>query len=309
MTDVSFFELRVFTRVADLASFTRAAEQLGLAKGRVSTVVRDLEAAVGARLLQRSTRVVRLTGEGERFLDRARDLLVQAEELGTMFGSDTAALTGRLRIDLPYVIAREVVIPRLPEFADAHPLVDLAVSTTDRRVDLVHEGFDCAMVVGPLQDSELAVRRLDDLPMINAASPAYLARHGMPVTRRDLAQHRLIHFSSDLSPRGAAWLCRLPDGECDRVAMPVGITVNGFDAYQAAAMAGMGLIQAPEPGLRRLIASGALVPVLPSDIAPPVAVSLLYPGRRQLAPRVRAMLDWLAGVMRSEQGTSEPRLD
>lgn len=154
MSDVSLADLRVFVRVAELASFTRAAEQLGLAKGRISTVVRDVETAVGARLLQRSTRVVRLTPEGERFLDRARDLLLQAEDVSAMFRSDTAALTGRLRIDLPYVIAREVVIPRLPEFTNAHPLIELAVSTTDRRVDLVHEGFDCAMVVGPLPDSD-----------------------------------------------------------------------------------------------------------------------------------------------------------
>lgn len=140
--------------------------------------------------------------------------------------------------------------------------------------------------------------------MMNAASPTYLARHGVPLTKRDLAQHRLVYFSSNLSSRGAAWTRRLPDGRYERVPMTVGITVNGFDAYQAAAVAGMGLIQAPEPGMRHLIASGALVPVLPADIAPPAPVSLLYPARRQLAPRVRAMLDWLADVMRVEQANA-----
>lgn len=289
--------LQIFVQVADLANFTRAAERLGMAKGRVSDTVRAVEAEVGARLLERTTRSVRLTAEGESFLARCRALLVEAEDLGAMFRPGNGGLSGRLRIDLPYVIAREVIIPRLPEFVQAHPQLELAISTTDRRVDLVHEGFDCAMVVGPLPDSDLTVRRLGEMRMMNAASPAYLAMHGTPLATADLTGHRVVHFSAELSSRGAGWTRRMPDGTYARTAMVAGVTVNGFDAYQAAAVAGMGLIQAPEAGLRRLVATGALVPVLPDDVARPVPVSLLYPGRARLAPRIQAVLDWLASVM------------
>ena len=234
-------------------------------------------------------------------LTRGRELLVDAEELTSFFAPTESGLTGRLRIDLPYVIAREVVIPRLPEFARAHPQIELAISTTDRRVDLIHEGFDCAMVVGPLPDSDLMVRRLGEMRMINAASPEYLKAYGLPREAADLASHRVVHYAADLSSREASWSRRQPDGTFTRLQMPASLTVNGFDAYQAAAVAGFGLIQAPEVGLRRLIEAGALIPVRPNDIAPPIPVSLLYPGRKRLAPRILAVLDWLASVMHTPE--------
>ena len=129
-------ELRVFATVAELASFSRAAEQLGLAKGRVSTVVQRLEARLGTRLLQRTTRRVRLTPDGERFLDRGRELLAEAEQLAAMFRPAATGLTGRLRIDLPNVIARDLVVPRLPEFLNEVVLRDLRLgpSSVDLRV-------------------------------------------------------------------------------------------------------------------------------------------------------------------------------
>jgi len=290
-------ELRIFATVAELASFSRAAEQLGLAKGRVSTCVQQLEAQVGTRLLQRTTRSVRLTPDGERFLDRCKELLTEAEQLEAMFRPAATGLTGRLRIDLPNRLARDLVLPRLPEFLAAHPQLEVGISTTDRRVDLVHEGFDCVLRVGALVDSELVARPLGFLPMRNVASPAYLRRHGTPRTLADLAAHRVVHYQPSLNAQGAAWDYVDADGRHRTLTMRAQVTVNGTDAYQAAALAGLGLIQAPALGIDALVASGALVEVLPAWRAPALPVSLMLPNRRQLAPRVQAVIAWLAQVV------------
>lgn len=290
-------ELRIFATVAELASFSRAADQLGLAKGRVSTAVRQLESQVGTRLLQRTTRSVRLTPDGERFLERCKELLTEAEQLEAMFRPASTGLTGRLRIDLPNRLARDIVLPRLPEFLAAHPLLEVGISTTDRRVDLVHEGFDCVLRVGALVDSDLVARPLGFLRMRNVASPAYLRAHGTPRTLDDLAGHRVVHYMPSLNAQGAGWEWLDADGRRQMRPMRAQVTVNGTDAYQAAALAGLGLIQAPCFGTDALVADGALVEVLPAYVAPSMPVSLMLPNRRQLAPRVQAVMAWLTGLL------------
>ncbi len=290
-------ELRIFATVAELASFSRAAEQLGLAKGRVSTSVQRLEAQVGTRLLQRTTRSVRVTPDGERFLERCKELLTEAEQLQAMFQPASTGLTGRLRIDLPNRLARDLVIPRLPEFLAAHPLLEIGISTTDRRVDLVHEGFDCVLRVGELVDSDLVALPLGVLRMRNVASPAYLRAHGTPRALADLARHRVVHYMPSLNAQGAAWEYVDADGRRQAIPMRAQVTVNGTDAYQAAALAGLGLIQSPAFGTEALVASGQLVEVLPAWVAPPMPVSLMLPHRRQLAPRVRAVMAWLTQLI------------
>jgi len=297
MSPLALHELRVFCAVAELASFSRAADQLGLAKGRVSTTVQQLEARVGTRLLQRTTRSVRLTPDGERFLDRCKELLTEAEQLQAMFQPAAAGLTGRLRIDLPNRVARDIVVPRLPEFLAAHPLLEIGISTTDRRVDLVHEGFDCVLRVGALVDSDLVARPLGFLRMRNVASPDYLRAHGTPRTLADLAGHRVVHYMPSLNAQGAAWDYVAADGAHRSLPMRANVTVNGTDAYQGAALAGLGLIQAPAFGTDALIAAGDLVEVLPGFVAPSMPVSLMLPHRRQLAPRVQAVLAWLTQVI------------
>jgi DNA-binding transcriptional LysR family regulator len=293
--------LRIFVRVAELASFTQAADQLGLAKGRVSAAVQQLEAHVGTRLLQRTTRSVRLTQDGEQFLERSKELLADAEQLHAMFQPATSGLRGRLRIDLPNAIARDVIIPRLPEFLQAHPQLEVGISTSDRRVDLVQEGFDCVLRIGTLADADLVARPLGRMAMRNVASPAYLRAHGTPKSLADLAQHRIVHYAPKLGTQGAGW-DHLDAGVPRTHPMRSAIVVNGTDAYQAACLAGLGLIQAPALGLERLIDAGFLVDVMPEFRAPPMPVSLLYPHRRQLAPRVQAMLGWIAQVMQPYLG-------
>jgi DNA-binding transcriptional LysR family regulator len=290
-------ELRIFATVAELASFSRAAEQLGLAKGRVSTAVQQLEARLGTRLLQRTTRRVRVTPDGERFLDRCKELLTEAEQLQAMFQPASTGLSGRLRIDLPNRLARDLVLPRLPGFLAAHPLLELGISTTDRRVDLVHEGFDCVLRVGTLVDSDLVARPLGFLRMRNVASPAYLRMHGTPRSLADLAGHRVVHYMPSLNAQGAAWDWVDADGQARSLPMRAQVTVNGTDAYQAAALAGLGLIQAPAFGTESLVAAGDLVEVMPDFVAPAMPVSLMLPNRRHLAPRVQAVMGWLTQVI------------
>ena len=291
-------ELRIFARVAELASFSRAAEQLDLAKGGVSMAVRQLEARLGTRLLQRTTRSVRLTPDGERFLERCKEFLAEAEQLQGMFQSTASGLSGRLRIDLPNSLARKVVIPRLPAFLAAHPRLEVGISSTDRRVDLVQEGFDCVLRVGELGDSGLVARRIGHMRMANAASPGYLAAHGMPRRLADLASHRVVHYDQRLGAAGAGWeYVERPGGAVKFLPMASTLTVNSTDAYQAAAIAGLGIIQAPTIGLQPAVDKGALVLVMPKHTARPMPVSLLYANRRQVPPRVQAVMAWLTEIL------------
>lgn len=288
--------LRIFVKVAELASFTRASEQLGLPKARVSTAVQALESRIATRLLHRTTRSVRLTPDGEQFLERSKALLADAEQLHSMFQQGPSALRGRLRVDLPSSMARDHVIPRLPEFLAAHPQIEIALSTTDRRVDPVLEGFDCVLRVGSLPDSGLVARTLGHLCMANCASPAYLSAHGVPQSLADLDRHRLIHYSPSLVAEPPGWEYR-EGGQTRLKAMRGVITVNSTDAYQAACLAGLGLIQAPRIGMRRQLALGTLVEVMPAFPAEPMPVSLRYPDRRNLAKRVQALMSWLAQIL------------
>jgi DNA-binding transcriptional LysR family regulator len=287
-----------FARVAELGSFTQAAASLGLPKASVSTSVQRLEALLGTRLLHRTTRRVALTQDGRAFYERCRDLLADMDELQTMFRPAHEALTGRLRVDMPLGAARQLVVPRLPEFLAAHPQVEVELSSTDRRVDLVREGFDCVLRVGPLSDSTLVARPLGHCLQKNFASPGYLARHGTPRTLADLVHHRLVHYVPMLGGRSAGFeYVDTATGEARSVAMAGALTVNNSEAYEAACLAGVGLIQAPEMGLAPMLAAGRLVEVLPEFRAPPMAVSLLYANRRHLPKRVQAFMEWVAQVM------------
>jgi len=292
--------LRIFLRVAELKSFTRAAEQLGLAKARASVRVCELEAALGTRLLLRTTRMVRLTEEGEQLYQRARRLVAEADEVQSMFAPASSGLRGRLRLDLPVSLARTHVIPRLPEFLALHPQLELLVSTTDRRVDLLREGFDCVLRVGALSDSGLMVKRLGALSMANCASPAYLARYGMPRTIADLDRHFVVGYSSTFDRAGAEFEYR--DGGRTRTRrVRAAVTVNGSDA----GLAGLGIIQAPRIGMRQALADGRLLEVLPDFPCEPMPVSLVHGHGHRPPKRVRALMSWLGGALVSALRESE----
>jgi DNA-binding transcriptional LysR family regulator len=288
--------MKIYVRVAELGSFTQAADSLGLAKASTSAAVRELEAELGTRLLQRTTRKVQMTQDGLAFYERSRDMLAELDELQSMFQQGDSGLSGRLRVDLPVAIARNIVMPALPAFLDAHPRLQLDLSSTDRLVDVVQEGFDCILRVGWLSDSSLVARPLGAFPMVNCASPAYLARFGTPLSPADLTQHRLVDYAPALGGRGALFEY-LEDGMRRSVEVPSVLAVNNSDAYQAACLAGLGIIQAPLSGMDAFLADGRLVAVLPGYCAAPMPVTLLYPSRRHVSRRARGFMDWLAEVM------------
>jgi DNA-binding transcriptional LysR family regulator len=291
--------VRIFITVAEMGSFTQAADSLGIQKGRVSTAVRKLEDDVGARLLHRTTRSVQLTEDGRAFHARARDLLAEVDDMHAMFAGDRVALRGRLRVDLPTEVARATIMPALPGFMAANPELELEVSSTDRQVDLVHEGFDCVLRLGPIKDETLIARPLGQLRTVNAASPAYLARHGVPRSLEDLRrqEHRSIHFSTILGARPYGWEYPVGDGHAT-LQLPGALHVNSAQTYEAAALAGLGLIQAPLLGIGRYLESGALVEILPDFRRRALKVSLVVAHRSNLSRRVRAFMKWIEDVLR-----------
>lgn len=288
--------IQVFLKVAELASFSGAARRLGLPNATVSAAVRALEQELGVRLLQRTTRRVQMTQEGEAYYARSRALLDEFAELRAMFRHGGEHLSGRLRVDMSVAVATSVVLPRLGEFMARHPLLQVDLGTADRRVDLVREGYDCVLRAGLLADSSLVARPLGSYRLVNCAAPAYLARHGTPRSLDDLAAHRIVHYDTLLGASSPGW--EWFDGRETHVA-PVGaaLTVNGTAAYQAACVAGLGIAQIPEAGVRPLLQSGALVEVLPALRAAPMPVSFVYPSRRHVPARALVFMDWVAELL------------
>jgi DNA-binding transcriptional LysR family regulator len=289
--------MQVFVRVAEHASFTRAAESLGLLKATVSVAVRNLENSLGTRLLHRTTRKVQLTLDGQVYYVRCKELLSEVDNLQAMFQRSGESLRGRLRVDMPSGIARLYVIPRLPQFLQAHPQIEFELSSTDRLVEPIQEGFDCVMRAGAPRDSQLIARPLGRLILINCASVDYLRRRGIPQTLADLAAHDLIHYVSTLGGKSEGF--EYPEsGGYRTLSMSGPVVVNNSDAYNAACLAGLGLIQAPEIGVREHLARGVLVEVLPQHRPEPMSLSLLYAHRRNLPKRVRAFMDWVTEILR-----------
>lgn len=286
--------VRSFIKVAELASFTGASEHLSIPKARVSLQVKALEAELGVRLLQRTTRTVQLTRDGEQFLGRAVRLLAEADELGAMFQSPRA-LRGLVRLDMPVGFARDI-LPRLPELFALHPQLELQLSSTDRFVELVREGFDCVLRVGALADSRLVARRLGVLAMTNCASAGYLHTYGTPRELADLDRHVLVHYAATLGAEPPAFEYHA-DGRTQTRAMRALVTVNNVDAYRVACLAGLGIIQCPRRGVVEHLAAGALVEVLPAYVCEPMPVSLVHGHGRAVPRRVRAVMAWLAQLI------------
>ncbi|MCE5994788.1 LysR family transcriptional regulator [Pseudomonas sp. 5FOS] len=291
--------LRTFVRVSEVSSFTLAAESLGLPRSTVSEQVRALERLLGTQLFNRTTRRVQATQDGALLYERSKDLLSGMDEIESLFCADDAELAGRLRVDLPTMMARRVIIPALPQFLQRFPRLEVELSCTDRQVDLLREGFDCVMRIGALHDLDVVARPVGQLSMRNCASPGYLARHGVPRTLQDLAEHHLVHYVRTLGGRSAGFEY-LQGGELRFQAMAGVVTVNNAEAYSAACLAGLGLIQVPAVGVAEHLQRGELVSVLEGWQAPAMPVSLLYARQRHVPRRVQAFMQWLGEVLHSQ---------
>ncbi|ULR44901.1 LysR family transcriptional regulator [Rhizobium sp. K102] len=288
-----FDAMRVFCRVVERRSFTLAAEDTGLPRSTVTDAVKQLEARLGVRLLQRTTRHVSPTLDGEAYYQRCLSILADIEDAEGAFAG--ARPKGLLRVDVHGTLARHYVLPSLPSFLDAYPEIEFHMSEGDRLVDLIREGIDCVLRVGTPGDSDMVARRLAMLDEITLASPAYIAAHGLPQHPDRLTGHRMVGFRSS-STGTLLPLEFIVDGEVRNITLPATVAVNAAESYVSAARMGLGLIQIPRYHAEKDLTEGRLVRVLGDFPLTPTPVSLLYPRNRQLSPRVRIFIDWLVKV-------------
>ncbi|WP_326543567.1 LysR family transcriptional regulator [Pseudorhodoferax sp.] len=284
---------RVFLQVAEMGSFIKAAHALELPRASVSAAVQQLEAALGTRLLHRTTRRVHLTADGEQLTTRVRALLAEAEDIEHLFQLSQRQVAGRLKVDVPSRIARRLVAPALPVLLRRHPRLQIVLGSTDRSIDLVREGVDIAVRVGTLPSSSLVVRPLGHIVLINCASAGYLREHGLPQSGDDLlARHQMVGYASPTTGRETPW-----EHGPTALAMHSRVVVNSAESYIAACRAGLGLIQIPRYDVQHLLDRGELVEVLPTHRAAPMPLSLLYPHRRPRPRRLEVFIDWFAALM------------
>lgn len=290
-------QVRIFLQVAEMGSFIKAAHALDVPRATVSAAVQQLETGLGTRLLHRTTRQVQLTADGALLLERGRRLLAEADELERLFRGRDRDVIGRLNVDVPSRIARRVIAPALPSLFRRHPKLQLFLGSTDRSIDLVQEGVDCAIRVGRLADSSLVVRPLGQFELVNCASPDYLRECGVPAHPDALAHgHWAIGYASPASGRELPWeICA--GGVTRELALPSRVIVNNAETYIASCLAGMGLIQIPRFDVEHLLDSGALVDVMPGYRAAPMDVSAVYPHRRHRSRRLNAFIEWFAERM------------
>lgn len=287
---------RIFARVVEASSFTRAADLLDMPRSSVSAAIQELERRLGARLLHRTTRRVSPTQDGAAFYERCLRLIADVEEAEALFRQDGINPAGTLRIDVPGRIGRRVIAPALPAFLDAHPAVTLELGVTDRAVNLVEEGVDCVLRVGPLADSGLIARPMGVLRFISVAAPAYLARFGAPASPEDLGAHLAVRYASPSTGRVEPWEWRDRNGLHARD-MAARVTVNSAEALIACAVAGIGMIQIPSCDVSDSLRAGELVEVLADFRPDPLPMTLLYPHRRHLSARLKLFADWLEGLL------------
>jgi len=290
--------MRIFGRVVERKSFTLAAEDLGLPRSTVTDAVKQLEARLGVRLLQRTTRHVSSTLDGEAYYQRCLTILDDVEDAEGAFSGMTPK--GLLRVDVHGTLSRHFVLPNLPAFLSSYPSIELYITEGDRFVDLVREGIDCVLRVGEPQNVDMVARRVATLNEVTCASKAYIEKYGLPETVDSLAGHVMVGFKS--SATGA--LIPLEFQVENKVLyqqLPTIVSVNAAESFIAAAKLGLGLIQIPRYHAQRELDEGSLVEVLPAHPPTPTPVYLLYPRNRQLSLRVRVFIDWLAGVFRESQ--------
>ena len=294
-----FDAMRVFCRVVERRSFTLAAEDTGLPRSTVTDAIKQLEARLGVRLLQRTTRHVSPTLDGEAYYQRCLRILSDIEDAEGAFAG--AKPRGILRVDVHGTLARHFVLPNLPSFLETYPDIEFQMTEGDRFVDLIREGIDCVLRVGTLQDSDMIGRRVATLEEVTLAAPAYVERFGMPMHPEALDGHRMVGFRSSATG-GLLPLEFEVGGTLHEITLPATISVNAAESYFAAAKLGLGLIQVPRYHAEDALDSGELLHVLRGFPPSRTPVSMLYPRSRQLSPRVRVFIDWLIKVFAGQAG-------
>ncbi|WGS45393.1 LysR family transcriptional regulator [Burkholderia sp. JSH-S8] len=284
--------MQIYAQIVERGSFTQAAETLQLHRPAVTKAVQQLEQELGIRLLNRSTRRVSMTAEGEAFYARCVQLLAGVDDAFASFPRQRAAPKGRLRLEIAVALAKAVVIPALPEFQQRYPQIDLVLGASDQPADLIGKGIDCVVRVGTLKDSSMVARTVGAIPMVTCASPGYVSSHGLPRTLDDLRRHRAVNFFSGPNRKVLEWTFR-PAGEIVTLKLPSSLLTDNSEALLSCALAGLGVVHALRPALQPFIDAGQLIEILPGIASVPKPVSVLYPNRAHLPDKVRVFVDWL----------------
>ena len=293
--------MQLFVRVVETGALSRAADILQLPRATATTLIQRLEADLGVRLLERSTRRVTVTADGTAYYERCVALLADLQETEDALRRHHATPRGRLRVDLPTLMARLVIVPALPAFFARYPDIELALASSDHHANLVEEGIDCAVWSGELADSEWVARRVGYLYFATCAAPSYLAAQGRPAHPDDLARHRCINRFRPRTGRTEDWVyskngVRVVASRAGQVAL------EDENSYLAAAEAGLGVARIPAFVLKDAMERGSLELVLGDWLPDPAPIHVVYPRTRHLSGKLRVFVDWIAGLLANHDG-------
>ena len=289
--------MKLFIRLVELKSFTKVADELDLPRSTVTHQIQQLEKRLGTRLLNRTTRQVSTTLDGDAYFLRCQRLVADLEETEEAFTTTPTKLKGKLRVDLQGTLARHFLLPHIGAFCAAYPELELEIGMGDRLVDLVREGIDCVLRAGEPRDSSMVGRRVALLDQVTCASAAYLKRAGKPTTLEEFSKHRAVNYAA---PGGRVMpFDFVVDGQRRTVQLKGALTVNNAEAYVLCCEADQGFIQLPRYHVEAQLKSRQFVEVLQTLRPAPMPAYVLYPQHRQLSQRVRVFVDWVADRMRA----------
>ncbi|HEV7610409.1 MAG TPA: LysR family transcriptional regulator [Steroidobacteraceae bacterium] len=293
--------MQVFVRIVETGGMTRAADSLRMPKATATTLIQQLEAALGVKLLNRTTRRVTVTTDGAAYYPRCLTILALVRETEESLGQRHSSPRGPLRVEVPTLMARLVIVPALPNFFARYPEIELRLGCSERRSDLLGEGIDCAVWSGELEDSTLIARRVGQLYLGTCASPAYLDVHGLPQHPDQLAAHRCINHFSPRTGKIFDWVFA-KDGRRIQTALRGHIALDDENSYVAAAEAGLGVAQIPAFVLKDALERGSLELLLGNWFAEPAPLNVVYPQNRHLSSKIRVFVDWVAELFGEHDG-------
>lgn len=291
--------MEVFVQVVDAGGFTRAADSMRLPKATVSTLVRDLEATLAVKLLNRTTRQISLTADGAAYYERCISILADVRDAEDVLSKTHASPSGRLRVDVPSALGRRLIVPALDDFFRRYPDINIEVGCSDRPVDLIEEGVDCALRGGDLADSTMIARRVGLVQFVTCASPEYLAKHGRPKHPQDLMQHQCVNYFSSRTGKIFEWDFANKDEKL-QLKVPGRVALNDSDAYLDACLAGMGIAQMSSYHVQPYLESGKLELVLDNWCVGPLPLHVVYPQNRHLSAKVRVFVEWVAELLANQ---------
>lgn len=293
--------MQVFVRVVETGGLGRAADSLQIPRATATTLIQQLEAELGVKLLNRTTRSVSPTTDGAAYYPRCVAILAEVRETEESLSQRHAGPRGRLRVEVPTLIARLVIVPALPAFFARYPEIDLQLGCSERRSDLIEEGIDCAVWSGELEDSTLIARRAGQLYFGTCASPSYLAAHGEPHHPNELGAHRCINHFSPRTGRVFDWVFAKSDLRI-QVSLRGHIALDDENSYVAAAEAGLGVAQIPAFVLKEAMERGSLELLLGDWFPEPAPLNVVYPQNRHLSNKIRVFVDWVTELFGEHDG-------